>query len=189
MNTFMKKSKEPANIQPENDDCKKSMDNENRNNLKKMLESPDFVRCKMRSIAVAKTYGTLTIIKTERSDEFEYEIRYCPESPTFPLFYEEHWVVYSADMVVDIIQDLPNSIYINSRDLLLPKELQKFKDISQYILYYWKCEKKCFVCAEDAYGHMTECGHTICIYCFQRSINDNQFKCGLCRHIVNLHIK
>ena len=102
----------------------------------------------MRSVAIAKTYGVLSITRNRTS--YEYEIEYYPESLAYPSFNEQNWIVDNVDQVIYIITELPNAIYINSRDLLLPREQELYKEMRDCIFYYWKCDLHCFVCNEDA---------------------------------------
>lgn len=147
-----------------------------RNKLKMILEDPEFCLFELTDFCVAKTKGRLTISKNQNSFGIEY-------TPDGNFFEGISWLVDDLEEALTTIEGLSKSIYIHQQMLLCGKELEKYKMFCECLIQLWGYDKDCYVCGENAYCFMTECRHSICVYCFKLSIDiQNTFTCGLCRH-------
>ena len=151
-----------------------------KNKLKTILEDPDLHLFELTDFCVAKTKGRLTISKNPNSFSIEY-------TPDGNFFENISWLADSMEEVIEMIVDLSKSVYIHQQLLLAGKELEIYSDMCVCLIQLWGYDKNCYVCGENAYCFMTECRHSICIYCFQKCFqNDNkEFTCGVCRHTVS----
>lgn len=153
---------------------------QNYDNFKKILQDSDFDSIFLEDIPVAKTIGDLLI---KRKSKTQYIIEYTPNK-LFSIFEGQTWLLENVDEVIDVISNLPKSIYVNTQDLLSPKELHNYQNQLDCIFYYWKdISPYCYLCGEYAYGLRTECGkgHTICIYCK----NKKNTSCPHCKNEIN----
>lgn len=149
-----------------------------REKLKLLLEDPEFYLFELHDVPVARTIGDLLISK---NNDHGYSIEYTPNK-IYSLFGPNDWSFESVDEVVDTIATLSKSIYIDARQLFNQAELESHKNMLDCIFHYLNIGRECYVCNEDAYGMQTECGHAICIYCYHKSLKNDQFTCGVCRH-------
>lgn len=100
-------------------------------------------------------------------------------------------VFETVDEVLEHIKIIPNYEFINEDTILSPKKFEEFK-ITRNGIYELINRKKeeCYICLDDTLGNKTKCGHDICIYCYNKSIESNRmiykkiFKCGICRQIT-----
>lgn len=152
-------------------------DSHNREALRWILQSPDFSYFKINTIMVANTVGSLSIEKQNT----KYVIIYSPNPRSYSIFGDYIWEINNPDEVVDIIAELPNSVYIDREEIKSPGDLQDYFRLLSCILYYWGSDHTCYVCHGETYGFMTDCKHSICVYCYQKSIKDSKFTCGICR--------
>jgi hypothetical protein len=150
------------------------------NKLKEILKDPDFHLFELTDFCVARTKGRLTISKETSS----FSIDYTPDGNFFEGI---SWLAESMEEAIEMIMDLSKSVYIHQQMFLVGKELALYQRFCECLIELWGYDKECYVCEENAYCFMTECRHSICIYCFQKCFqNDNkQFTCGVCRHTVS----
>lgn len=154
-----------------------------KNKLKKILEDTRFEYFELTDYCIARTKGRLLVT---RNNINSYGVEYMPDGDFFE---GVNWLAENSDEAVEMIQGLTSSsLYVNYNTLLTEKELETYNDICECLLFFSGHDKNCYVCGENAYCFMTECQHTICVYCYRKSIDkQHKFTCGLCRHTVTLN--
>jgi len=151
------------------------------NKLKTILEDPDFCMFELTDFCVAKTKGRFLISKNSNNS---FDIEYTPDGDFFEGI---SWLAESIDEAIGMITKLAESVYIHQQMLLGGNELEVYTEFCKCLVELWGYDKDCYVCGENAYCFMTECRHSICVYCFQKCFqnDDKQFTCGVCRHSVS----
>lgn len=97
----------------------------------------------------------------------------------------------TVDELLQAIEILPNCRVVmeyGTPKLYSTEKYEEYQVCRRACYKLWKREvENCYVCQEDAEDHKTLCGHSICIACYQKSIEtsdcriNKHFTCGICR--------
>lgn len=149
--------------------------------LQRIVSSPTFHTLEIPCIEIDGIMCWLGIYKSE-TGEFTMELGSVSKIVGDSFL----WNIKDPNELTERLVELSRSKWIR-HELMNENELSQYLR-ARYCVYQLlgKHPNICYVCQEDAHDFTTECLHSICIKCYEKSIqvsnNHSQvFQCGVCR--------